>query len=136
MNYKSLLLSVGILVINQTHAASVNPKFLKALHQVEASGRLGAIVGDNGKALGPLQIHRQYFNDAAEFDPSLGTDYNKVTDLAFAKRVVTAYLNRYAPKAVSTNDFRTLARVHNGGPKGVKVAQTLTYWEKIKKVLI
>jgi hypothetical protein len=92
-------------------------------------------VGDNGKALGPLQIHRGYFQDASEFDKSLGTNYSKVTDIEFAKRVVVAYLKRYVPKAVATNDFETLARVHNGGPRGHKNPATVGYWNKIRKNL-
>ena len=134
MNIKTILLT--LLVSTSTLCATqVDPKLLHALHMVEASGRTGPILGDNGHALGPLQIHRGYFNDAAEFDPSLGHDYSKCSDLEFSKRVVTAYLNRFAPKAVQTNDLRTLARVHNGGPGGVKNDQTLVYWNKVKNNL-
>ncbi len=135
MNLKSLLLTVGVLVINSANAAELNPRFVKAIHQVESSGRVGKIVGDNGKALGPLQIHREYFQDAVEYDPSLGRNYNQVTNLAFAKRVVSAYLNRYVPKAVSSNNFQVLARVHNGGPAGHKNPKTIKYWAKVEKNL-
>lgn len=135
MNIKTLLIAAGILVSVSTQATGVNEKFLKAIHLVESSGRTGAIVGDSGKALGPLQIHKEYFQDAAEYDKSLGNNYNKVADLTFAKKVVTAYLNRYAPKAVSSNDFKTLARIHNGGPKGFKYSSTIQYWAKVEKNL-
>jgi hypothetical protein len=133
MNVKLLLVSIGIGI--SLHAHATNERFFKALHQVESSGRTGRVIGDNGKALGPLQIHREYFQDAAEVDRSLGKNYNQVTDLNFAKRVVTAYLKRYAPKAVATNDFETLARVHNGGPRGHKNPATIGYWNKVRKNL-
>ncbi len=131
MKTKFMLL---VLSLSTTYvsAATVNKKFLNALHQVESSGRLGAIVGDGGKALGPLQIHRNYFVDAAQFDHSLGNDYNRVTDLAFAQRVVNAYLNRYAATAVAENNFEVLARVHNGGPSGFKNRATVRYWTKVE----
>lgn len=135
MNYKSLLITAGVLVINSIGAATLPDKFVKAIHQVESSGREGRIVGDGGKALGPLQIHREYFNDAAKFDPSLGKNYNSVTNLAFAKRVVVAYLSLYAPKAVSSNNFQVLARIHNGGPRGHKNPATVGYWRKVQKNL-
>ncbi len=90
MNIKLWIASVGVGI--SLHANGTDNRFFNALHQVEASGRTGRVIGDGGKALGPVQIHRGYFKDAAEFDPSLGNDYNRVTDLAFAKKVVTAYL--------------------------------------------
>jgi hypothetical protein len=133
MNIKLLFVSVGIGI--SLHANATDNRFFKALHQVESSGRTGKILGDNGKALGPLQIHRGYFQDASEVDPSLGKNYNQVTDLEFSKRVVIAYLNRYVPKAVATKDFQTLARVHNGGPRGHKNPATVGYWNKVKKNL-
>lgn len=133
MNMKHLLVSVGIGI--SLHTNATDNRFFNALHQVESSGRTGRVIGDSGKALGPLQIHREYFQDAAEVDPSLGKNYNRVTDLEFSKRVVTAYLKRYAPTAVNKKDFQTLARIHNGGPRGHKNPATLGYWNKVQKNL-
>jgi len=100
--------------------------FWRALHHVETSGRLGPIKGDNGAALGPLQIHRVYFQDSG-----VKGSYSQVADLAFARRVATAYLKRYAPKAWERSDVVTLARVHNGGPSGHRKAATLAYARKV-----
>ena len=130
MNMKLLAIAGAFVLAASAHAT--DEKFFKAIHFVEASGRTGKVIGDSGKALGPLQIHRAYFRDAAEFDPSLGKDYTKVQDLAFAKRVVKAYMKRYAPAAVKRNDYQTLARVHNGGPMGHKNPDTVKYWVKVK----
>ena len=100
--------------------------FFKALHQVETGGRFGAIVGDNGAALGPLQIHRAYWQDSR-----IGGTYEQCADLEFSKRVVTAYLKRYAPAAWAAGDVETLARVHNGGPRGHLKPATLSYSRKV-----
>ncbi len=100
--------------------------FWKALHHVETSGRLGPIKGDNGAALGPLQIHRVYFQDSG-----VKGSYSQVADLAFARRVATAYLKRYAPKAWERGDVVTLARIHNGGPQGHRKQATLAYARKV-----
>jgi hypothetical protein len=127
------LASIGMGI--SLHTNATDNRFFNALHQVESSGRTGRVIGDNGKALGPLQIHREYFQDAAEVDPSLGKNYNQVTDLEFSKRVVTAYLKRYAPTAVNKKDFETLARIHNGGPRGHKNPATVGYWNKVRKNL-
>ena len=100
--------------------------FWRALHHVETSGRLGPIRGDNGAALGPLQIHRVYFQDSG-----VNGSYSQVADLAFARRVATAYFKRYAPRAWAAGDVVTLARVHNGGPSGHRKAATLAYARKV-----
>ena len=113
----------------------LDAKFLKALNQVETSGRTGAIVGDNGKALGPYQIHKAYWQDAVAFDKSIKGSYQDVTNKAYAEKVVTAYLNKYAPKAIAAHDYQTLARVHNGGPAGAKSGATKGYWKKVQKAL-
>lgn len=115
-----------LLVITAAHAAPPE-SFFRALHQVETSGRTGAILGDNGKALGPLQIHREYWADSR-----VGGNYEMVADLEYAKRVTAAYLQRYAPKAWAAGDVETLARVHNGGPAGARKAATLSYAAKVK----
>lgn len=124
--------TIAILILSaaSAFAAELDPKFLHALNMVEASGREGNIVGDNGKALGPFQIHRSYWQDA-----KVAGSYSMVTNRAYAAQVVTAYLNRYAKSAVVNKDFETLARIHNGGPAGHKNSATKAYWLRVKKNL-
>jgi predicted chitinase len=100
------------------------------LHQVETSGRHGAILGDNGKSLGPLQISRAYHADSR-----VAGSYEQVTDLAYARRVATAYLKRYAPQAWESGDVETLARIHNGGARGHKKQATLPYADKVRRAM-
>jgi len=110
------------------HAAPPE-SFWRALHLVETGGRRGAILGDGGKALGPLQIHRGYHADAR-----IGGDYSRCADLDYSKRVVSAYLQRYAPKAWATGDVETLARIHNGGPRGDRKQATINYGKKVLRL--
>ncbi len=105
-------------------------RFFHALHQVEASGRKGPIKGDNGKALGPLQIHLDYWKDAG-----VPGQYSDCADLAYSKRVVLAYLKRYAPAALKAGDWEILARIHNGGPRGHRRKATVQYWRKVKEAM-
>lgn len=116
------------LAASSLHAAPP-AKFFRALHIVETSGRRGAIIGDNGQALGPLQIHRDYFLDAR-----IGGSYSRCADLEFSKRVVSAYLRRYAPGAWKRGDVEALARVHNGGPHGAAKWQTIRYAQKVSRI--
>ena len=103
--------------------------FFRALHLVETGGKRGAIIGDNGRALGPLQIHRAY-----HIDSRVAGDYSRCADLDYSKRVVTAYLQRYAPAAWANGDVNTLARIHNGGPRGASKPATIRYGEKVSRL--
>ena len=103
-------------------------EFLNALLQVESQGNDKA-VGDHGNAIGGYQIWRDYWQDAVEYDKTIGGKYEDCFTRKYAERVVVAYLNRYAPEDAS---WETLARIHNGGPKGYKIKATAEYWEKVK----
>ncbi len=118
-----------IALASASHAAPPE-SFWRALHQVETSGRHGAILGDNGKSLGPLQISRAYHADSR-----VAGSYEQVTDLAYSRRVATAYLKRYAPQAWAQGDVETLARIHNGGPAGARKQATLAYADKVRRAM-
>lgn len=122
---KAKLLFLALASFATAHAAPPEA-FWKALHHVETSGRLGPIKGDNGAALGPLQIHRAYWQDSG-----VPGTYSQCADLAYSRRVVTAYLRRYARAAWDRADAMALARVHNGGPSGAKKRATLAYARKV-----
>jgi hypothetical protein len=121
---KSTLL---FLALAATAHAAPPASFWRAIHLVETSGRTGPILGDGGKALGPLQIHRAYHADSR-----VAGDYSRVADLDYSKRVATAYLERYAPAAWKAGDVETLARVHNGGPRGHLKPATKGYGARVK----
>lgn len=107
-------------------------RLLDAMVQVESGGRLD-LVGDNGKAIGPLQIHRIYWVDAVSYDKTLAPPDGKYEDckrLEYAEKVVVAYWNCYASKNAS---WEELARIHNGGPKGLGKKATQEYWDKVNK---
>ena len=107
-------------------------RLLDAMAQVESGGKCDA-VGDNGKAIGVLQIHRIYWVDAVNYDKSLAPPDWKYEDCKrseYAERVVVAYWNRYASKNAT---WEELARIHNGGAKGFGKKATEAYWAKVKK---
>jgi hypothetical protein len=125
---------LSIIVAAAFVAATANAqsdRLLDAIEQVESGGRTN-VVGDNGKAIGPFQIHRVYWQDAIEYDPSIGGSYSDCRDPHYARKVVRAYMSRYAPKGASDEVF---ARIHNGGPKGHRKAATEKYWVKVRKRL-
>ncbi len=121
---KSTLL---LLALCATAHAAPPDSFWRAIHLVETSGRTGPIIGDGGKALGPLQIHKSYHKDSR-----VAGDYSRVSELDYSKRVATAYLKRYAPAAWKAGDVEVLARVHNGGARGHLKAATKGYGARVK----
>lgn len=114
-----------------TPCAGQSAKLLAAIRQVESGGNDQA-VGDNGKAIGPYQIHRVYWQDAVEFDKKIGGSYGDCYDPEYAEKIVRAYMRRYAPKDASDE---TYARIHNGGPRGASVKATKPYWAKVRRAM-
>ena len=120
-------------------------KFWVAIKQVESSGNENA-VGDNGRSIGPLQIQRNYYNDAVERSPSLqsgkyaGYTYENCKgpgSFEYSRAVAESYMNRYATEERLGHrpTFKDMARIHNGGPNGYKMEATVKYWEKVNKIL-
>ena len=103
---------------------------ISAMIIVESSGNDLAI-GDNGRAVGPLQIHRGVVLDVNRFT---GSNYRweSMTNRAQARAVCEAYLKHWG-KGCTTEQ---LARKWNGGgPSGDKKKATEAYWLRVKKHL-
>ena len=115
--------TILFLLLALTVQAAPPEKFWGALHQIETGGALGAIKGDyvnsQPRALGPYQIHRAYFKDS-----KIKGNYTQCADLAFSRKVVSAYLEIKAPKAWAAGDCNVLFRTHNGGPSAMRATGT------------
>lgn len=104
-------------------------RLIPALIQVESRGNNRAI-GDNGKAVGCLQIW-----------PILVADVNRISGQHFTLadrydreksiEMCRIYLSNYA----ANKSDEAAARIWNGGPSGHKKATTIKYWEKVKHEL-
>lgn len=108
---------------------------IAALIAVESSGNNLAI-GDGGKAIGPLQIHKEVVADVNRISGK-AFQWRRMTNRAEATEVCTIYLNHYATptrlgRPVSAQDA---ARIWNGGPSGHRKAATIPYANKVKKHL-
>ena len=95
-------------------------------------------IGDNGKALGILQMHEAYVKDAAEYADVTWSHHDALDPLK-ARKIFLAYMHRYAkmerkPHHMSYPEF--VSRIHNGGPNGYLKASTNSYWQKVKKLIL
>jgi len=117
-------------------AMSTQSDLIDAIEQVESGGRENA-VGDNGKALGCMQIWKCVWDDVKDNEELNGYEYKDVSQRKVAHIVFRLYMKRYATKKRlgRTPTFEDMARIWNGGPSGWKKKSTLKYWKKVKKEL-
>jgi len=102
---------------------------ISALIIVESSGNDMAI-GDQGRAIGCLQIHKAVVLDVNRIT---GSHYRHqdMTNRVQARAVCEAYLKHYGRGATTEQ----LARRWNGGPAGDRKSATEAYWAKVRKQL-
>lgn len=137
---KTLLLA-GLLALASTAQAALSPRLVDALIQVESSGRDHAI-GDNGRAVGCLQIHPILVEDVNGILARRGssTRYILADRLNRQKSIemLHIYLGHYVTekrlgRPVTQQD---LARAWNGGgPAGWRKSSTIGYWRKVSSHL-
>ena len=102
---------------------------ISALIMVESSNNDLAI-GDQGRAIGCLQIHKAVVLDVNRITGS-HYKHSEMTNRVAARAVCETYLKAYG-KGASTEQ---LARRWNGGPTGDRKSATEAYWSKVKKHL-
>ena len=102
---------------------------ISALIIVESSNN-DLAVGDQGKAIGCLQIHRGVVQDVNRIT---GSNYRHqdMTNRVAARAVCQAYLEHYG-KGKTTEQQ---ARIWNGGPTGYRKPVTLAYWRRVQRNL-
>lgn len=103
--------------------------FFGALRTVETGGHPDPrnAVGDGGKSIGPYQITLAYWQDAVDSVPLLAEvgDYEDCRRCDYAEAIMLAYWRRWCRIALADRDWQTLARTHNGGPRGHKKRATM-----------
>ncbi len=103
------------------------------------------IVGDNGKALGCLQIHKEVVADVNRIYKTQ-FKHEDALNPVLAKEICELYLKHYAGETlrrIRPGEFaqgdagasEICARIWNGGPAGWKKTSTEIYWNKVKKQL-
>lgn len=102
-----------------------------AIRFVESGNRPNPPDGDGGRSIGPYQIMEAYHRDAC----GGLADWQRCRGRAYAERTMVKYWQRYCPKALAAGDWETLARIHNGGPRGHRKAATRAYWHKVRKAI-
>lgn len=132
--WRGLFIAAAVVLAVPAEAAP-SERLIDALVQVESNGNPRA-VGDNGKALGCLQIWQCVIDDVNQVSRVKYT-HADAFDPAKARAICRAYLAHYGTakrlgRQPTDEDF---ARIWNGGPAGWKKQSTKSYWKKVAAVL-
>lgn len=108
-------------------------EIIAILIQIE-SGGVDHAIGDNGDALGCLQIHAIY---VADVNRVYHTNYTHkdALDRKKAIEMTQLYLMHYATKERLGREphIQDFVRIHNSGPNGYKKDCSIKYWNKFQK---
>ena len=107
--------------------AAPSERLIDALVHVESNGETH-LVGDNGKAVGPLQIHREVVDDVNRAYRTQYT-YSDRRCPSKSREICRKYLILHGGSRATNEKY---ARIWNGGPKGHRKRATLSYWRKVK----
>lgn len=126
----------------QAATAPSGDALLEAIIATESGGRWDA-VGDNGAALGILQIHKIMVDDCNriyQLRYKTGKQpftYKNRSNPSTSTQMFWLFTNHYTKIKQEHPDWaETVARKWNGGPQGHKKAATLKYWQKVKTKII
>lgn len=132
---KKFIAVVFVVLASLASFGKVTDSFIDALITHESNGDNNA-VGDNGKAVGCLQIWKEVVDDVNRFSSRKFT-YADRKNRAKSRQICRLYLTHYATKArlghIPTNE--DYARIWNGGPNGHKKTATIGYWNRLKAIL-
>ena len=132
MKFITLILIVGMSFILN---ATPSNKLIYAICKVESNNGM-YVVGNNGKAIGCLQIWKSVVDDVNKYSKVKYT-YDDRYDKDKSYQIFRLYIGHYATKKrlgrKPTNE--DMARIWNGGPNGYKKTATIKYWNKVKKYI-
>lgn len=133
-----LIAFLCVLAVLGVNAVEVSDKLLHALKMAESGCKSNAI-GDNGKAVGILQLHKVYVDDANRIVGYKKYNYNDRYDVLKSEEmtriVLTHYGKRYERKTGKRCTDEILARIHNRGYSQWSDKLGERYWSRVKQFM-
>ena len=133
-----LIAFLCVLTALGVNAVEVSDRLLNALKMAESGCKSDAI-GDNGKAVGVLQLHKVYVDDANRIVGYKKYSYN---DRYAARKseemtmiVLTHYGKHYERKTGKRCTDEVLARIHNRGYSQWNDKLGERYWNSVKQFM-
>ena len=133
-----LIAFLCVLMALSLSAVEVSDKLLNVLKMAESGCKSDAI-GDNGKAVGILQLHKVYVDDANRIVGYKKYSYNDRYDIRKSEEmtriVLTYYGKHYERKTGKRCTDEVLARIHNRGYSRWNDKFGERYWNKVKQFM-
>jgi hypothetical protein len=124
--------------IKAVPSVDVESKFINALIQVESRGR-DSIIGDKhlvgNEAVGALQIRPIMVREVNRILKIKKSDKRFKLKDRFSREKSIEMFMIWKNYHHSDDEFETIARNWNGGPKGYKSSRTEKYWVKVQQEL-
>jgi len=144
--YSENLINNNMDIDKMIYDSIIKDGFFDALQKTETGGQSkpDEAVGDKGESIGSLQIQENYFNDAMlhynkdmdlqkTFPELKKMTYNNVKDRDTAQKIVYVYAKKYEPELLQKKDYKSIARLHNGGPTWNRQYDTKYIYPKKEK---
>lgn len=133
-----LIAFLCVLTALSVNAVEISDKLLHALKMAESGCKSDAI-GDNGKAVGILQLHKVYVDDVNRIVGYNKYSYNDRYDVRKSEEmtriVLTHYGKHYERKTGKRCTDEVLARIHNRGYSQWDDKLGERYWNKVKQFM-
>lgn len=133
-----LIAFLCVLTALSVNAVEVSDRLLHALKMAESGCKSDAI-GDRGKAVGILQLHKVYVDDANRIVGYKKYSYNDRYDVSkseeMARIVLTHYGRHYERKTGKRCTDEVLARIHNRGYSQWNDKLGARYWNRVKQFM-
>ena len=133
-----LIAFLCVLTVLTVNAVEVSDKLLHALKMAESGCKSDAI-GDNGKAVGILQLHKVYVDDANRIVGYKKYSYNDRYDVRKSEEMTRIVLTHYGKHYERKTDKRCtdeiLARIHNRGYNQWNDKLGERYWNRVKQFM-
>lgn len=133
-----LIAFLCVLTALSVNAVEISDKLLHALKMAESGCKSDAI-GDKGKAVGILQLHKVYVDDANRIVGYKKYSYNDRYDVRKSEEmtriVLTHYGKHYERKTGKRCTAEVLARIHNRGYSQRNDKLGERYWNKVKQFM-
>ena len=133
-----LIALLCVLTALSVNAVEVSNSLLHALKMAESGCKSDAI-GDNGKAVGILQLHKVYVDDANRIVGYSKYSYTDRYDVRKSEEmtriVLTHYGKHYERKTGKRCTDEILARIHNRGFSQWHDKLGERYWNKVKQFM-
>ena len=127
-----------VLATISVNAVEISNRLITALKMAESGCKSDAI-GDNGKAVGILQLHKVYVDDANRIVGYKKYSYNYRYDVRKSEEITRIVLAHYG----DIYEYRTgkpctdevLARIHNLGYSNWDSELGVIYWNRVKQFM-